>query len=250
MRPYERRSEAVEEWALLVFLFSCFLLAFFKDVFPVLDKGLTAALFAGVFFVLKQIRDLRLEIRSREEFAEKFFPSAKDFYSSAARAVDRARQEVCATYFRDAAPDEYAGKEAVQYFDRVVRFAREQGAVRRIIKVDNASLANWCQRQAELADEVAGYYVRVLNLPAGSVEPMNMAILDRSVVYLAFAGPTDQQLGGVRPPGSQLAGFLQARFDDHWRIATPVDKYVRTKEFQDLLPQPPSSTGTFGATRA
>ncbi len=57
------KSEAWEEFALAAFLVLCFLLAFLKDVFPVLDKGLQAAVFAATFFILKQIRDLKLEIR-------------------------------------------------------------------------------------------------------------------------------------------------------------------------------------------
>ena len=42
------KSDRWEELALSVFLLVCFLLAFLKDLFPVLDKGLAAAPFATV----------------------------------------------------------------------------------------------------------------------------------------------------------------------------------------------------------
>jgi hypothetical protein len=230
VKPYERKSEVVEEWALLIFLLACFLLAFFKDVFPVLDKGLTAAIFAGTFFVLKQIRDLRVEVRSRDDPPEKYYPSAQEFYGSAARAVGRAKHEICTTYFRDDVPTRDFGKAAAQYFDAVLTFSKEKGVVRRIIKVTSPELALWCQEQAGLAKRTPRFYVRVMNPPAGYVEPM-----DKRVTYLLFANQSDTQLGGVRPVGEQMAGFLQARFDEHWRLATPVDDYMETADFKALL---------------
>ncbi|MFY1627495.1 hypothetical protein ACN268_30540 [Micromonospora sp. WMMD735] len=234
MKPYERKSEVVEEWALLVFLLACFLLAFFKDIYPVLDKSLTAAVFASAFFILKQIRDLRIEVRSLDDPPEKHYPSAREFYESAARAVTRSQHQICATYFRNNRPTKDFGKAAEQYFDAVLRFAKEKGTVRRIIKVTNPELAAWCREQEALDRSIPRYYVRVLNPAQGNMEPMNMAIMDKTITYLLFADHTDTQLGGVRPTGKQLAEFLQARFDEHWRLAIPIRDYVESDEFKSL----------------
>ena len=237
MKPYERKSEVVEEWALLVFLLACFLLAFFKDIFPVLDKGLTAAIFASAFFILKQIRDLRIEVRNRDDPPEKYYPSAQEFYESATRSVTRTQHQICATYFRNDIPTRDFGRAASQNFDAVFRFALEKGVVKRIIKVTNPELALWCKEQAELVKSNPRFYVRVLNPAEGNVEPMNMAIMDKTVTYLLFADQTDTQLGGVRPTGKQHTEFLQARFDEHWRLATPIQQYMEKPEFQSLLAQ-------------
>ncbi|MCD2188262.1 hypothetical protein [Actinomycetospora soli] len=226
------RSEAIEEVALLVFLLACFLLSFFKDLFPVLEEGLAAAVFAGLLFLLKQIRDLRLELREKE-VEEKYFANADEFYSSAARAVGRANREICATYFRDEPPSGRGDKRDA-YFAAVIEAARQRRTVRRIIKVTNPDLAQWCVDQKKLCEEVESYYVRVLTI-SGDVEPMNMAILDEEVVYLAFAGPTGSQIGGVRPQGRRLASFFRSRFDEHWRIAVPIEHFVTGRECEMLL---------------
>jgi hypothetical protein len=93
------KADRWEEAALSTFLFLCFLFAFLKEFFPVLDRGFMAALFVAIFFILRQIRDLRLEVEEAASGREIFFATNEEFYESAREAVQRGKREICATYF-------------------------------------------------------------------------------------------------------------------------------------------------------
>lgn len=94
------RADRWEEAALTVFLLTCFLLSFLKDLFSVLDKGLMAAIFLAIFFILRQIRDVRLNLE-KAAIQETFFATNEEFYESAREAVQRGKREIRATYFRE-----------------------------------------------------------------------------------------------------------------------------------------------------
>ncbi|GLW29209.1 hypothetical protein Areg01_21490 [Actinoplanes regularis] len=241
--PDRIKSDTVEDWVTWAFVGFCFFLALFKDVFPWLDKGLTAALFAAVFLILRQLRDLRIDLR-KKEFQEDYYPTGNQLYSSVISAIVETRHEICATYFRDTPPSPAVGEEARRYFKKVVDFARTKGTVRRIIKVDNPQLTDWCLEQARLAETVPRLNVRVLNPGSGGVEPMNVIILDGTSAYLSFAGATPEQVGGVRPPGGKHTAFLQARFNEHWRRAKPIAEFVRSKEFRQISGRPIDAHGS------
>lgn len=237
----ETKSEVYEEWALAIFLVACFLLSFFKDVFPLLEKGLEAALFAAVFFILKQVRDLRVEVRGGRN-RESFFESAQDFYTTAAESVRRGKREIRATYFRDAPPGEAVGDACERYFEDIVEFARtRRRTVRRIISVNNKEMVEWCRAQADLDNSIPSYYVRVLDTGAGAVEPMSMVIIDDETIYLAFSGHTHEQLGGVRPRGEKLAQFLRQRFDSHWAVSIPAREFLASERCVALLQESASA---------
>jgi hypothetical protein len=209
------RAERWEEAALAAFLLLCLLFSFLRDFFPVLDKGLTAAVFLAIFFVLRQIRDLRLNL---EEGAvqEIFFATNEEFYRSAREAVQGAKREIRVTYFRTVPPTKVGSIESREYFDEVLKFARTKGTVRRIIGVSNEAMAEWCTTQAQQARTIPRYNIRVLETTNQAVEPMSVAMIDDDVMYMAFSGPTDQQLGGIREDAPKLVRFHQSRFDQLW----------------------------------
>lgn len=222
------RSEKWEELALSVFLFACFLLAFFKDVFPFLDKGLTAAMFAAIFFILKQIRDLRIEVQDNGR-TEVFFATNEEFYSSARDAVRRAEREIRVTYFRHVPPTTLSSAESREYFNEVLGFAKEKGTVRRIVGVANDAMANWCADQAAEAERIPRYNVRVIETRNQQVEPMSACLIDDDVMYMAFSGPTDQQLGGIREDAPKLVHFHQNRFDQLWASGTDLQEFAKAR---------------------
>jgi hypothetical protein len=226
------RSDKWEEIALSAFLLVCFVLAFLKDLFPVLEKGLTAAMFAAVFFVLKQIRDLRIEMQGSKP-AEVFFATNEEFYGSAKDAVNRAKREVRVTYFRTASPTKIASRQSRDYFAAIVRFA-QKGTVRRIIGVSNKDMAEWCVSQAELVRRTPRYNVRVIVTTNQPVEPMSACLIDDDTMYMAFSGPTDQQLGGIREDAPKLVHFHQNRFDQLWAAGTDILDFVGSAEFDQL----------------
>lgn len=219
-------SDRWEELALSIFLLICFLLAFLKDLFPILDKGLLAAMFAAIFFVLKQIRDLRLTVQHGGR-GEVFFATNEEFYGSARKAVRSAEREIRATYFRDVPPTELASQESREYFDQVIEFARKSGTVRRIIGVSNDALAEWCTSQLDQVTRTPRYNVRVIDTRSQAIEPMSICLLDDDVMYMAFSGPTAQQLGGIREDAPRLVQFHQNRFDQLWEGGVDLRTYVQ-----------------------
>jgi hypothetical protein len=225
------KADRSEEVALSIFLFLCFLLAFMKDLFPVLDKGLSAAVFAAIFFVLKQIHDLRLEVQSSGT-REQFFATNEEFYSSARDEVRRANREIRVTYFRSAPPTKIASRESREYFEEVIKFTHNKGTVRRIIGVSNKSLAEWCVSQAEQVNRNPRYNVRVIVTANQAVEPMSACLIDDEVMFMAFSGPTDQQLGGIRVASPKLVQFHQNRFDQLWAAGSDLLHFVNSPEFE------------------
>lgn len=222
------RSDRWEELALSVFLLACFLLAFFKDLFPVLDEGLTAAMFAAVFFVLKQIRDLRLDVQEGGP-GEVFFATNEEFYSSAREAVHAAQREVRVTYFRQVPPTTLSSVESHEYFDEIVNFAHRKGTVRRIVGIANETMADWCVAQAAEVARHPRYSVRIIETANQAVEPMSVCLIDDDTMYMAFSGPTDQQLGGIREDAPKLVRFHQNRFDQLWGSGTDLADFVRAR---------------------
>jgi hypothetical protein len=222
------KSDRWEEIALSVFLLVCFLLAFFKDVFPFLEKGLDAAMFAAIFFLLKQIRDLRVEVQDGGP-GEVFFATNEEFYGSAKDAVHRAKREVRVTYFRCVPPTKLSSEESREYFGEVIEFARKKGTVRRIIGVSNDALADWCISQADQVSRIPGYNIRVIDTRNQPVEPMSVCLIDDETMFMAFSGPTDQQLGGIREDAPKLVQFHQNRFDQLWAGAVDLLEFAASR---------------------
>jgi hypothetical protein len=224
------KTEKIEELALLFFLLVCAGMSFFKDFLPsVVNDGLTAAIFLATFFILRQLRDLRLELQGART-REVFFATNEKFYSSAREAVRRANDEVRVTYFRNAPPSTVASSESGEYFAEVRRFAQRKGTVRRIIGVANKELADWCAAEAEHVRKNPRYHARVIVTKNQAVEPMSACIIDDDVMYMAFSGPTHQQLGGIREDAPGLVHFHQNRFDQLWATGTDLLEFIRSPD--------------------
>ncbi|GAB2748283.1 hypothetical protein [Amycolatopsis magusensis] len=222
------KTEKWEELTLCLFLLACFLLALFKDLFPELQERLSGALFVAIFFVLKQIRDLRIEVQD-EGLAEVFFATGEEFYSSAREAVRKAEREIRVSYFRQVPPAKFASVQSREYFGEVFNFARrKKGTVRRIVGVSNDAMAEWCVSQLEQVVRNPRYNIRVIETRNQPVEPMSVCLIDDTIMYMAFSGPTDQQLGGIREDAPRLVQFHQNRFDQLWASSTKLEEFAVT----------------------
>lgn len=231
MRRSPEKTDRLEEKALTAFLIACFFMALVKEFYPGLDKGLDAALFVAVFFVLKQVRDLRVDVleAGRKEI---FFATNEEFYSCARAAVQQAKREVRVTYFRSAPPTRLASSESKEYFAEVVKFAG-RGTVRRIVGVPNRAVAEWCASEAELVRANPNYHCRVILTVNQPIEPMSACLIDDDIMFMAFSGPTDQQLGGIREYAPKLVQFHQNRFDQLWALGTDLTEFVASTGFAD-----------------
>jgi hypothetical protein len=184
--------------------------------------------FAAIFFVLKQIRDLRIEVQD-DGPGEMFFATNEEFYSSARDAVRRAKREVRVTYFRPVPPTTLSSSESREYFNGVLAFARRKGTVRRIIGIANDEMADWCVTQADEIERNPRYNVRVIETKNQTVEPMSVCLIDDDTMYMAFSGPTDQQLGGIREDAPKLVHFHQNRFDQLWATGVDLREFAKAK---------------------
>jgi hypothetical protein len=77
--------------------------------------------------------------------------------------------------------------------------------------------------------------VRIIRTDHQRVEPMSMALIDDDTMYMAFPGPTDQQLGGIREDAPKLAHFHQSRFDQLWERGVDLDDFISSEYFADLV---------------
>jgi hypothetical protein len=225
MASFRVGTDKIEETVLTIFLAACVLLAALKDVFPVLDKGLTAAMFAALFFLLRQVRDTRLAV-GEIGHTEIFLATDEEFYRSLKNAVQRAEREVRATYFRTVPPSRLTSRESAAYFQEILAFARKKGTVRRLIGVSNDAIADWCAEQADQVAKHPRYHVRVIDTRCQPVEPMSVCIVDDDVMYMAFSGSTDNQLGGIREDAPKLVSFHQSRFEQLWADATDLAEFA------------------------
>ncbi|WP_285508351.1 hypothetical protein [Actinokineospora sp. NBRC 105648] len=179
---------------------------------------------------MRQVRALRITLQDSNA-VEVFFATNEEFYSSARDAVRRAEREVRVTYFRETPPTRLASVESKEYFAEIIRFAQARGTVRRIIGVSNAEMAQWCADQVACVAENPGYNVRVIVTVAQAVEPMSACLIDDDAMYMAFSGPTAQQLGGIREDAPKLVHFHQNRFDQLWGDGVDLADFVRSAEF-------------------
>jgi hypothetical protein len=132
-------------------------------------------------------------------------------------------------------PTKLTSAESREYFQEVLKFARAKGTVRRIVAVSNKAMAEWCKTHAEEVSMIPRYNIRVLITVHQRVEPTSVAMFDDDVMYMAFSGPTDQQLGGIREDAPKLVRFHQSRFDQLWEYGMDMENFLNSADFKTLI---------------
>ncbi|WP_150242173.1 helix-turn-helix domain-containing protein [Streptomyces albofaciens] len=167
--------------------------------------------------------------------AATWYRSNPEFYSAAARSVRSARSEIRVTYTRRYPPDQYTTKASADYFADILAWAREdtedQRSVRRIIGipetdgVPDKDVLAWARRHRAETDDILNYEASVLRWTAAA-DGLNMALIDDSVVFLAFSGGARQKLNGFSVQDRTYMSYFAAYFEQLWTPLQPLGAYL------------------------
>ncbi|WP_158706308.1 MULTISPECIES: helix-turn-helix domain-containing protein [Streptomyces] len=167
--------------------------------------------------------------------AATWYRSNPEFYSAAARSVRSARSEIRVTYTRRYPPDQYTTKASADYFADILAWAREdtedQRSVRRIIGipetdgVPDKDVLAWARRHREETGDILNYEAGVLRWTAAA-DGLNMALIDDSVVFLAFSGGSRQKLNGFSVQDRTYMSYFAAYFEQLWTPLQPLGTYL------------------------
>ncbi|WP_125533810.1 helix-turn-helix domain-containing protein [Streptomyces sp. WAC 06725] len=167
--------------------------------------------------------------------AATWYRSNPEFYSAAARSVRSARSEIRVTYTRRYPPDQYTTKASADYFADILAWAREdtedQRSVRRIIGipetdgVPDKDVLAWARRHRDETGDILNYEASVLRWTAAA-DGLNMALIDDSVVFLAFSGGSRQKLNGFSVQDRTYMSYFAAYFEQLWTPLQPLGTYL------------------------
>ncbi|MEV6119111.1 helix-turn-helix domain-containing protein [Streptomyces sp. NPDC052077] len=159
----------------------------------------------------------------------------REFYEAAAARACRARSEIRVTYTRRYPPTQYTTRASAAYFRTILDWAGEESdderSVRRIIGIperdgrpDRDMLA-WARQHHEDSGHILTYEAGVLRWTAAA-DGLNMALIDDSVVFLAFSGGPRQRLNGLSVEDPTFMSYFAAYFDQLWAALPSLADYL------------------------
>ncbi|MFI7611977.1 hypothetical protein ACIBP6_12215 [Nonomuraea terrae] len=156
------------------------------------------------------------------------YPNNREFYGALKSAVlEEAQNQLDVWYVRQFPPSTLAQKEARQYFDSVLRWAKENSSrsVRRLICVNSDAMRAWAVEHYKQTRSVRNYEAHVVEWDI-KADLLNMAIVDEQVVFLAFSGGTSQVIRGMSMDDPEAAKYFTDYFNQHWLTSTPLAKWI------------------------
>ncbi|MET8183794.1 hypothetical protein [Streptomyces sp. NPDC005336] len=167
--------------------------------------------------------------------AATWYRSNPEFYDAAAKRVRTARSEIRVTYTRRYPPDQYTTRASADYFAAILDWAREdteeQRSVRRIIGIPEANgvpdrdVLAWARQHRSDTADILNYEASVLRWPVAA-DGLNMALIDDSVVFLAFSGGARQKLNGFSVEDRTFMSYFAAYFEQMWTPLQPLGSYL------------------------
>ncbi|MGW2839798.1 hypothetical protein ACWCWD_18610 [Streptomyces sp. NPDC001493] len=199
-------------------------------------------LFTAVYAILRslvpltasrqELADLRTEVGLlREDFDRtnssriEHYPDATSFYRAEMDYLaNHSPSHMDAWYMRLETPDDFSASTAAfsVYFQAVLAWARDGGSVRRLFCLGSSrEYAAWTARHRDETRHLRSYSIRQVTWPI-KADLMSMAIMDTSVVFLAFT--VGDRVQGMRIEDSEAAAYFKSYFDRHWENATEVTR--------------------------
>lgn len=162
-----------------------------------------------------------------------YYDTTAEFYTAAADRVAEATSEIRLTYIRQYPPARFANSAAARYFDTVLAWAKRTGnPVSRVIGVPvndgvpNADLVAWVKTHQAEVHEIPSYEFRVIEWCVGT-DALNMALIDRSTIFLTFSGINSQHLSGTRIDSERYIERFIGYFDQTWHHSMSAFDYLR-----------------------
>ncbi|MEU7560307.1 helix-turn-helix domain-containing protein [Streptomyces eurythermus] len=175
------------------------------------------------------------EARQDALLAAHWYRNNREFYEAASARARQARSEIRVTYTRRYPPTQYTTPASAQYFRTILDWASEDSdderSVRRIIGiperdgVPDSDMLSWARRHHEESKHILTYEAGVLRWTAAA-DGLNMALIDDSVVFLAFSGGPRQKLNGFSVEDPTFMSYFAAYFDQLWAALQPLEKYL------------------------
>ncbi|MGW4759961.1 helix-turn-helix domain-containing protein [Streptomyces chartreusis] len=167
--------------------------------------------------------------------AAHWYRDNREFYEAAAARVRQARSEIRVTYTRRYPPTQYTTRASAEYFQTILDWASEDSdderSVRRIIGIPERNglpdrdMFSWARQHYEDSKHVLNYEANVLRWTAAA-DGLNMALIDDSVVFLAFSGGPRQRLNGFSVENPTFMTYFAAYFDQLWAALQPLGTHL------------------------
>ncbi|MFJ8547346.1 helix-turn-helix domain-containing protein [Streptomyces sp. NPDC093586] len=175
------------------------------------------------------------ETRGDALLAAHWYRDNREFYEAAAARARQARSEIRVTYTRRYPPTQYTTRASAEYFQTIVDWASEESdderSVRRIIGIPERNglpdrdMFSWARQHYDDSKHILNYEANVLRWTAAA-DGLNMALIDDSVVFLAFSGGPRQRLNGFSVEDPTFMTYFAAYFDQLWAALQPLGTYL------------------------
>ncbi|MCX5399064.1 helix-turn-helix transcriptional regulator [Streptomyces sp. NBC_00102] len=169
------------------------------------------------------------------QLAAHWYRNNREFYEAAADRVARASTEIRVTYTRRYPPTQYTTPASADYFRAILDWAGEDSAdersVRRIIGIPerdgrpDGDMLDWAREHHEETRGILTYEANAMRWNAAA-DGLNMALIDDSVVFLAFSGGPRQKLNGLSIEDPMFMSYFAAYFDQLWAALPPLGTYL------------------------
>ncbi|MET7316034.1 MULTISPECIES: helix-turn-helix domain-containing protein [Streptomyces] len=166
-----------------------------------------------------------------------WYRNNREFYEAASARVQQARSEIRVTYTRRYPPTQYTTPASARYFKTIMEWAGEKSdderSVRRIIGiperngVPDSDMLSWARQHYEESKNILTYEATVMRWTAAA-DALNMALIDDSVVFLAFSGGPRQKLNGFSVEDPTFMTYFATYFDQLWAALQPLGAYLST----------------------
>ncbi|MGY0056503.1 helix-turn-helix domain-containing protein [Streptomyces sp. LZ34] len=167
--------------------------------------------------------------------AARWYRNNREFYEAACERVRQAHSEIRVTYNRRYPPSQYTTRASAEYFQAILDWAGEdtedERCVRRIIGVPehegrpDRDMLSWARQHYQDSRHILNYEAGVLRWTA-SADGLNMALIDDSVVFLAFSGGPRQKLNGFSVEDPTFMSYFAAHFEQLWAALQPLGAYL------------------------
>ncbi|MGC9442019.1 hypothetical protein [Streptomyces sp. WG5] len=179
------------------------------------------------------------QVMGEAMLAAHWYRNNREFYEAACARIQQARSEIRVTYTRRYPPTQYTTRASADYFRAVLEWAREDSdderSVRRIIGVPerdgppDSDMLAWARQHHEDSKHILTHEANVLRWTAAA-DGLNMALIDDSVVFLAFSGGPRQKLNGLSIENPTFMTCFAAYFDQLWAALQPLETYLGEAE--------------------
>ncbi|SNT60819.1 Helix-turn-helix domain-containing protein [Actinacidiphila glaucinigra] len=166
----------------------------------------------------------------------RWYKDNREFYEAGSARICRARSEIRVTYMRRYPPTQYTTPASAAYFKSILDWAGEdtedERSVRRIIGIPDrngqpdSDMLAWAQQHHEASKHLLNYEASVLKWTPGA-DGLNMALIDDTIVFLAFSGGPRQRLNGFSVADPTFMSYFAGYFDQLWAALPPLGDYLQ-----------------------